>query len=121
MIKFTGECAAVLKILAINQDCLCTYKLLTLLHFHREAYTGCYPNVQEFIQCATADEPPSEKDLFHTQITYFQRKMYEEQITLNCREICKEIAAATSRHIVHIRINYEGEFRLLRYSVVLIA
>ena len=84
-----------------------------LLCFHRAAYTGCYPNVQEFIHCATTDKAPSEKDLFHTEITYWDRKMQTDQITLNCREMCKEIAAATSRNIVHIRINYEGEFLLL--------
>ncbi|KAL7490797.1 hypothetical protein ACHAWT_000901 [Skeletonema menzelii] len=75
---------------------------------HREAYNGCYPNVQEFINCATMDEPPSEKDLFHTQITYMQRGFHQEEITLNCREVCKEIVAATSRHIQHVRINYNA-------------
>ena len=33
---------------------------------------------------------------------------HTEFVTLNCREICKEIANATSRHIHHIRLNYEA-------------
>ena len=87
------------------------YLRVTILdYFYREAYNGCYPNVQEFINCATTDEPPSEKDLFHTVISYMQRGSHQEEITINCREVCKEIVAGTSRHIQHVRINYEGEF-----------
>ena len=41
--------------------------------------------------------------------TRFKRKKdHSEYITLNCRKICKEIANATSRHIHHIRLNYEA-------------
>jgi len=78
--------------------------------FYRVAYDGCYPNVQEFVDCATNDEPPSENDLYNTRIMFMEKaKMHFEQVTLNCRETCKEIAAATSRYIHHVRVNYEGE------------
>jgi len=36
------------------------------------------------------------------------KNRHSEYITLNCRKICKEIANATSRHIHHIRLNYEA-------------
>lgn len=35
---------------------------------HRVSYTGCYPNVQEFVACAT--DMPIEKELYHTRITW---------------------------------------------------
>jgi hypothetical protein len=81
----------------------------TLLCFFRVAYRGCYPNVQEFVNCASADRP-IKNDLYHTRIMWVKGGVHSEYITLNCREICKEIAEAKSRHIHHIRVNYEGEF-----------
>jgi len=81
---------------------------------HRVAYDGCYPNVQEFVDCATNDEPPSENDLYNTRIMFMEKaKMHFEQVTLNCRETCKEIAAATSRYIHHVRVNYEAYLKEL--------
>jgi hypothetical protein len=35
---------------------------------HRVSYTGCYPNVQEFVDCAT--DMAIEKELYHTRITW---------------------------------------------------
>lgn len=64
--------------------------------------------MQEFVNCATTDGPPTDKDLYRTNIVWVQGGRHEEAVTLNCRDICKEIAAATSRHIVHVRVNYES-------------
>lgn len=97
------------RLLALPINCMFLTSAI-LLYFYREAFNGCYPNVEEFINCATTDKPPSEKDIFRTKITYMQRGFHQEDITLNCRKVCKEIAAATSRHIQHVRINYEGKF-----------
>ena len=35
---------------------------------HRVSYTGCYPNIQEFVDCAT--DMPIKKELYHTRITW---------------------------------------------------
>lgn len=35
---------------------------------HRVSYTGCYPNVQEFVDCAT--DMPIKKELYHTRISW---------------------------------------------------
>jgi hypothetical protein len=75
---------------------------------HRVSYSGCYPNVQEFVNCAT--DAPIERDLFHTTIRWVKRGTHSESVTLNCRQICREIAAATGAQIHHIRYNYECEF-----------
>ena len=78
------------------------------------AYQGCYPNVQEFVNCASNGGPRTEKDLFHTRITWVKGGHHSEYITLKCREICEEIVAGTSRHIQHVRVNYEGELNAQR-------
>ena len=38
------------------------------------------------------------------------KAVHRENILFNCRDICSEIAAATSRYIPHVRVNYEGKF-----------
>ena len=104
MTKFIGEYAMIQidhlpMIVIVYLQCI----------FCREAYNGCYPNVEEFVNCAFNDDPPSEKDLFHTNIVWVRGGMHKEDITINCRDTCSEIAATTSRYIPHVRVNYEGE------------
>lgn len=76
---------------------------------HRAAYEGCYPRMEEFVNCVDREERKVGEDrVYKTRIKWRKKGEHERDISLRCREICREIVAGKSMFIPHLRFNYEA-------------
>lgn len=78
--------------------------------YHRSAFKGCYPNLEEFAKCAQPGKVSEEiaNKVFNTTIYWKQRGNQERNISLHCREICRGVVTGTNGYIQHIFLNYEA-------------
>jgi len=73
---------------------------------HRAAFTGCYPTVEELVNCASG--VPIRYERYNTTITWLKRGRHSKEISLPCRSICKDIVNGDGKYIHHVRFNYEA-------------
>jgi hypothetical protein len=74
---------------------------------HRASFTGCYPNVNEFAFCA--DERPLRTVIYNTTISWTKKKgSHQRDISLDCVQLCRDIATGTTDNIHHVRWNYQS-------------
>ena len=73
---------------------------------HRAAFIGCYPNLEEFAMCAGQQRFVNE--IYNTTIHWVKKGHHQRDISLNCKELCRDIAAGKSKYIHHIRWNYQS-------------